>query len=155
MSFASPLWLLALLAIPAAVIAARLARRRRRRYALRFPATATAVRAAAAATSASHLRRRVPALLLLAVLALLSLALARPRVPYRRAVGQASLMLVTDHSGSMAATDVLPTRLAAAKRAADTSSARCRARSRWGRWRSAAPRMPRRLRCSTTPPRGR
>ncbi|HJS96930.1 MAG TPA: VWA domain-containing protein, partial [Solirubrobacteraceae bacterium] len=33
---------------------------------------------------------------------------------------QASIMLVTDHSGSMAATDVEPTRLAAAERAADT-----------------------------------
>jgi Ca-activated chloride channel homolog len=118
-SFASPLWLLALMAIPAAVLAARLARRRRRRYALRFPATAIAVRAAAAAAPVSQLRRRIPAALLLGVLALLSLALARPRVPYRQAVGQASLMLVTDHSGSMAATDVQPTRLAAAEDAAD------------------------------------
>ena len=119
MSFASPLWLLALLAIPAALLAARLAHRRRRRYALRFPATATAARAAAAASPATVLRRRFPAVLLVATLALLALALARPRVPYRQAVGQASLMLVTDHSGSMAAGDVLPTRLAAAQSAAD------------------------------------
>jgi Ca-activated chloride channel family protein len=40
------------------------------------------------------------------------------------AVDQASIMLVTDHSGSMAATDVQPTRLAAAEQAADTFIAR-------------------------------
>jgi Ca-activated chloride channel homolog len=50
----------------------------------------------------------------------LALALARPRVSYSTAIDQASVMLVTDHSGSMAATDVQPTRLAAAERAANT-----------------------------------
>jgi Ca-activated chloride channel family protein len=41
-------------------------------------------------------------------------------VSYSAAVEQASFMLVTDHSGSMAATDVQPSRLAAAERAANT-----------------------------------
>jgi Ca-activated chloride channel family protein len=118
-SFASPLWLLALLLIPAAIAVARLARRRRKRYALRFPATGSALLAAAAAAPASRLRQWLPGALLVGALALLAVALARPRVPYRQAVGQASLMLVTDHSGSMAATDVQPTRLAAAQSAAD------------------------------------
>jgi Ca-activated chloride channel family protein len=48
------------------------------------------------------------------------IALARPHVTVRVAVQQASIMLVTDHSGSMAATDVAPTRLVAAERAANT-----------------------------------
>ncbi|MDQ6806486.1 MAG: VWA domain-containing protein, partial [Actinomycetota bacterium] len=48
------------------------------------------------------------------------LALARPHVSYGAAVGNGAVMLVTDHSGSMAATDVSPTRLAAAQRAANT-----------------------------------
>jgi Ca-activated chloride channel homolog len=56
----------------------------------------------------------------LAAIAALALALARPHLSYSAAIDQASVMLVTDHSGSMAATDVAPTRLAAAERAADT-----------------------------------
>jgi Ca-activated chloride channel family protein len=47
------------------------------------------------------------------------MALARPRVSYRTAVTEGSMMLVLDHSGSMAANDVQPTRLAAAVSAAD------------------------------------
>ena len=47
-------------------------------------------------------------------------ALARPHTTYRAAVGDSSLMLVIDHSGSMAADDVQPSRLAAAVAAANT-----------------------------------
>jgi Ca-activated chloride channel family protein len=65
-------------------------------------------------------RRHLPGAFALAAVAALALALARPHVSYSAAVNQASVMLVTDHSGSMAATDVQPTRLAAAQRAADT-----------------------------------
>ena len=56
----------------------------------------------------------------LAAIASLALALARPHVSYSAPVNKGSIMLVTDHSGSMAATDVSPTRLAAAEKAADT-----------------------------------
>jgi Ca-activated chloride channel family protein len=62
----------------------------------------------------------VPPALLLASIAALVIALARPHVTTRVPVGKASIMLVTDHSGSMQATDVQPTRLAAAERAART-----------------------------------
>lgn len=115
MSVASPLWLLALLLIPLALVAQRLARRRARRYAIRFPAVATLQ--TALGTTAGW-RRHLPAALLLAAIAALAIALARPRVPYRVPVGDASVVLVLDHSGSMAATDVRPTRLGAANRAA-------------------------------------
>jgi Ca-activated chloride channel family protein len=117
MNFASPLHLLALALIPAAVLVYLAARRRRRRYAIRFPAAAT-LREAAGAGSA--LERHLPAGLVLSAVALLIVALAHPQVPYRAAVGQASMMLVTDHSGSMAADDVQPTRLTAAISAANT-----------------------------------
>lgn len=115
MSFSSPVWLLALLLVPVALAAQILARRRSRRYALRFPAVATLQDALAAQ---AVWRRHLPAALLLAAIAMLATALARPHVPYRVPVGDASVVLVLDHSGSMAATDVRPTRLAAANRAA-------------------------------------
>jgi Ca-activated chloride channel family protein len=117
MSFGTPLWLAGLAAVPVALIAYVRARRRARRYAVRFTAVPTL---RLAAGRASSWQRHVPAALALAAIAALVLALARPHTSYRTAVDEASMMLVTDHSGSMAATDVQPTRLAAAERAANT-----------------------------------
>ena len=117
MSFGSPAWLALLALVPAAIAAYIAARRRARRYAIRFTAVAT-LREAAAVTPAWQ--RHLPAALLLAAIAALSFALARPHTTYRAAVGQASIVLVTDHSGSMAADDVRPTRLRAAENAANT-----------------------------------
>jgi Ca-activated chloride channel homolog len=116
MSFASPLWLAALALIPIAIAAQFAARRRARRYAVRFPAVSTLRLAAAAGSS---WLRHLPVIFALAAIAALALALARPHVSYSAPVDQASVMLVTDHSGSMAASDVQPTRLAAAERAAN------------------------------------
>jgi Ca-activated chloride channel homolog len=117
MSFASPVWLLTLVLVPAGVAAYLLARRRNRRYAIRFPAVAT-VREVVATTPSWE--RHVPAALALAAVALLGVALARPRVTDHIPTGQANMVLVTDHSGSMAAQDVQPNRLAAAVAAANT-----------------------------------
>jgi Ca-activated chloride channel family protein len=116
-SFASPIWLAALALIPLAITAQLAARRRARRYTIRFPAVSTLRLALDAGGS---WRRHVPAALALAALAALVLALARPRESYGAPVDEGSIMLVTDHSGSMASTDVSPTRLAAAERAANT-----------------------------------
>ncbi len=118
MTFSSPVWLAALALIPIAIAASIGARRRAKRYAVRFPALSTLQLAAAAA--GGSWRRRLPPAFALAAIAALALALARPHVSYSAPVNQGSIMLVTDHSGSMAATDVEPTRLAAAERAADT-----------------------------------
>ena len=117
MSFTSPMWLAALALIPILIVAQVAARRRRRRYAIRFPAASTLALAAGPGTS---WRRRLPAALALASIGALAFALARPHVSYSAAVNQGSIVLVTDHSGSMAATDVSPTRLAAAEKAANT-----------------------------------
>jgi Ca-activated chloride channel family protein len=117
MSFAAPVWLLTLALVPAGVAAYLWARRRNRRYAIRFPAVAT-VREVVATTPTWE--RHVPAALALAAVALLGVALARPRVTDHVPTGQANMVLVTDHSGSMAAQDVQPNRLAAAVAAANT-----------------------------------
>jgi Ca-activated chloride channel family protein len=117
MSFAAPAWLAGLALLPVVIAASAWARRRARRYVVRFPAVATL----SVAVGRSHpWRRLLPPALALASIAALVLALARPHVSYSAPVDQASVMLVSDESGSMAATDVQPTRLAAAESAANT-----------------------------------
>ncbi len=59
----------------------------------------------------SSWRRRIPAGLLALAVAALAVALARPERTVQVAVEQASVVLVTDASGSMEATDVQPSRL--------------------------------------------
>jgi len=116
-NFGSPAVLLALFAIPAIIGIYALAQRRRRRYAVRF--TAVPVLAGVlAAGSVSRWRRHLPAALLLAALAALLVALAKPQTTVAVPVEKASVMLVTDQSGSMRADDVAPSRLAAAQQAA-------------------------------------
>jgi Ca-activated chloride channel family protein len=114
-SFASPVYLLGLALVPLALLAHLASRRRARRYAVRFTAV-PALLAAAGAVPAW--RRHLPAALALAALAALVLALAKPQRTAAVAIERASIVLVTDHSRSMLATDVQPTRLAAAQRAA-------------------------------------
>ena len=116
MSFAAPLFLLGLLAVPAGVALHLLARRRRRRYAVRYPGASVA---ALAAPAASRWRRHVPSALLALSVAGLVMALARPEATVAVPVEQASVVLVTDTSRSMTATDVAPDRLDAARSAAD------------------------------------
>jgi Ca-activated chloride channel homolog len=115
LTFGSPWWLFALLAVPLALAALAASRRRPHRYEVRFPAVASM----AAAVGATPLWRRVlPTALALAAIASLAFAAAKPQHTVRVALSSASIMLVTDHSGSMQATDVKPTRLQAAKKAA-------------------------------------
>ena len=116
MSFQAPLFLLALLAIPLALAALALARRRPDRYVVRFPATATL---GAVLPRSGRVRRALPTALLCLALAALALALARPEATVAVPNERASVVLVTDTSGSMNATDVGPSRLAAAKAAGE------------------------------------
>jgi len=115
-SFADPLWLVALLAVPLALLAYLHNRSRAKRYAVRFTGVQTL---RVAAMGSSSWWRHVPAALLLAALAALTLALARPHQTIRVPIQSASIVLVTDHSGSMQAGDVAPTRLLAAEQAAN------------------------------------
>lgn len=116
MSIGAPAYLLALLALPLVAAAYAVARRRRRRFAVRFPATAVF---AAAAGRTPRLRRVLPPALLAAAAAMLAVALAKPQATVAVPVERASVVLVTDESASMSATDVDPSRLAAAGSAAE------------------------------------
>src|SRR4051812_27668574 len=109
------LWLL--LALPVLVALYVLAQRRRAKYAARF--TNVDLLASVVAKS-PDVRRHVPPLVYLAALATLVLAIARPTVTAHVAQQQATVMLVIDVSGSMIATDVQPSRIAAAQHAANT-----------------------------------
>jgi Ca-activated chloride channel family protein len=115
-TFQDPLLLLALLALPLALLAYLVSQQRRRRDAVRFPALD--VLAEVAATT-GRLTRHLPAALLGLAAAVLVVALARPQVQVAVPVEQATVMLVTDVSGSMRATDVEPNRLEAARAAAE------------------------------------
>ena len=117
MSFGAPLFLLGLLLLPLAVAAWLARRRRTRRYAIRFPATASA---ALAVGRTPAWRPLVPMTLLLASLAALVVALAKPEHTVAEPVERATIMLVTDHSRSMESDDVSPDRLAAAQKAANS-----------------------------------
>ena len=116
MSFQAPIFLAGLIAIPLALAALAAARRRPARYTVRFPALPTLQ---AVMPRAPRWRRIVPTALLCLALAGLVTALARPEATVAVPVEKASVVLVTDTSGSMDATDVSPTRLAAAKSAAE------------------------------------
>ena len=116
MSFAHPALLLALFLLPLLALAQMAGRRRARRYAVRF--TALPALRVAAASSGRNWLRHVPAVLLLASLAALVFALAKPQRTIAVPVERGSIMLVTDHSRSMQATDVAPDRLRAAQAAA-------------------------------------
>jgi Ca-activated chloride channel family protein len=116
-SFISPLALLVLLAVPVALLVHVAAGRRRRRYPVRFPALSTL---AAVAAPEPRWSRHLPFALLACALAALALSLARPEKTVQVPVERASVVLVTDVSRSMSATDVSPTRLEAARGAAES-----------------------------------
>ena len=115
-SFQSPEWLFALVLVPLVVAGYVALQGRRREYAVRFASLATL---ASVAPAAPGWRRHLPPALLLLSLLALTLALARPEATFSVPRERASVMLVTDTSGSMAAEDVEPDRITAAREAAN------------------------------------
>jgi Ca-activated chloride channel family protein len=114
-SFTWPWAFLALLVFPLVLGAWWLARRRRRRATVRVTSIAL-VRVAL--PGRSRWRRRVPAVLLTAGLAVLAVGAARPQATVPEASSSATIMLALDVSGSMCSTDVRPNRLLAAEQSA-------------------------------------
>ncbi|HEY3827579.1 MAG TPA: VWA domain-containing protein [Solirubrobacteraceae bacterium] len=116
MSFATPLLLLCLLALPA--LGAWYASRQRTRR-LATAAFAAPAMAPSATPHLPRLRRHLPMVAFALALALLIGAAARPRVTVTTVVKHLQTMLALDMSGSMQAHDVTPSRAAAAQHAAD------------------------------------
>ena len=112
MSFASPLFLLALLVVPAALVFALAIDRRRARYPVAF--TNLDLIAKVIEGRRRQWRRWLPLIILLLALATAATALARPRAHVTVADQKATVVILVDVSGSMRATDVSPTRLDAA-----------------------------------------
>jgi Ca-activated chloride channel family protein len=115
MTFAWPAALLALGVLPVILAGYVWMQRRRRAYALRFT-NLTLLRQVAGRDPG--IRRHIPAALFFLGLAVLLFSLARPSLVLAVPEDQSSVMLVIDVSGSMAATDLKPTRLGAASQAA-------------------------------------
>ncbi len=110
-NFQAPLFLLALLAVPALLLFAVLMDRRRARYPVAF--TNLEVLAGVVEEKRSW-RRWAPLVLFLLSLTFAAGALARPRANLTVPEDNATVVLVVDVSGSMRADDVEPTRLDAA-----------------------------------------
>ncbi|MEA2633770.1 MAG: Ca-activated chloride channel [Chloroflexota bacterium] len=111
MSFQAPWLLVGLLAIPLLVGLYVSSQQRRRAYAVRFTNLALLNQVMG---KGPGFRRHLPAILFIAGVAGLLLSIARPQATIRVPKGQTSVMLAVDVSGSMAATDVQPTRIEAA-----------------------------------------
>jgi Ca-activated chloride channel family protein len=116
MSFAQPLYLLALALVPLAVAAYVRHERDRRAAAAAF--AAPSLQPSVVPRRPGWRRHAPPAVYTLA-LTVLIVALAKPQTTIAVPVERASIMLTTDFSGSMQATDVPPSRLQAARAAAD------------------------------------
>ena len=115
MSFAAPLFLLALLGLPVLAVLYVLEQRRRRAAAAAFAAPALQP---SVVPRRPGWRRHAPMAVAALALALLVVAAAKPQRTVAVPVERAAVMLASDVSGSMTATDIEPSRLVAAKRAA-------------------------------------
>ncbi len=121
MSFAAPLALLALLAIPLLILSLSRLGARQARAAASFADPALM---ASVAPRRPGRRRTIPAALVILAAVLLILGLAHPQHRVSVARQDGAVLLADDVSSSMAATDLKPTRLGAATRAASAFIAR-------------------------------
>ena len=117
MSFGNPFLLVTLLVVPATLGVVALVRRRASRFAVSFPNLQVLARVAA---REGAWRRAMPLVALLLALSAIGVAVARPHVSLRVPNERATVVLVLDTSRSMLSEDVRPSRLEAAKEAAQT-----------------------------------
>ena len=115
MSFIWPSLLLMLLSVPLLVLFYILLQRRRYSFAARYGSLGLVHDTRGRGLG---LRRHIPALIFLAGIAILLFSLARPQATMGVPKIEGTVMLTFDVSGSMAAEDLQPTRMEAAKAAA-------------------------------------
>jgi Ca-activated chloride channel family protein len=111
MTFGTPLALLGLLVVPFLIVMLALGERRRRSRAAVF---GTPALLAASLPAPRRIRRLLPFALALAALSTLIVGVARPRATLSVPDRSATVVLALDTSRSMSATDVKPSRFAAA-----------------------------------------
>jgi Ca-activated chloride channel homolog len=115
MTFMWPTLLWLLLAVPVLVAVYVWLLRRKKKVSLRFASLSIVREAMDAGPS---FRRHVPPILFLLAITMMLLAASRPFAVVTLPMQQETIMLAMDVSGSMRATDVLPTRMVAAQNAA-------------------------------------
>ncbi len=115
MTFMWPSLLWLLLLVPLLILLYVWLMRRKKKLALRY-ASLSIVREAMGA--GPGMRRHIPPMLFLLAIAAMLLAAARPFAVVTLPMQQETIMLAMDVSGSMRATDVLPSRIVAAQNAA-------------------------------------
>ena len=117
MSFVWPLALLSLLVVPILLGVYWWAQRRRRKQAVLYSSVALL---RTVLPQRKRWQRHLPVAMLLAALAALAFAAARPQVVVSVPNARTSIILALDVSGSMCSTDVTPNRLAVAQASART-----------------------------------
>ena len=115
MTFMWPTLLWLLLAVPLLVAVYVWLLRRKKKASLRFASLSIVREAMDAGPS---FRRHIPPILFLLAITMMLLAASRPFAVVTLPMQQETIMLAMDVSGSMRATDVLPTRMVAAQNAA-------------------------------------
>jgi Ca-activated chloride channel family protein len=115
-TFGQPLALIALVAVPALVVLWRVQERRREAQAAAFSTPALIPNLV---SGRPGLKRTIPLAILLLALTALIVGVARPRANVSVPRKEATIVLAIDVSRSMTAQDVQPTRLDAARRAAE------------------------------------
>jgi Ca-activated chloride channel family protein len=115
MTFLWPAMLWLLLTLPLLVALYLRIQRRRRQFAVRYGDFGLLKQAAAGQGRGPGIRRHIPAILFLLGIGILLFALARPQMTLSLPKREGIVVLAFDTSGSMAAEDVEPSRLEAAK----------------------------------------
>ena len=115
MSFIWPGMLFSLLLVPLFILVYLLVQRRRRKLSVQYGRLGFAP---GNKGSRPGLRRHIPLAFFLAGLTILAIALARPQAVVALPKQEGTVILAFDVSGSMAANDIKPTRMEAAKSAA-------------------------------------